>query len=298
MPIPDLLTRPYTPVDTGRASVVKALLFGLFVCLFIGVFTPFGLSGTSAGLWRVALCYGLATTGVMLVFHLLVPRIIPAFFQPEHWTVGRMIAWTLDNVGAVVLVNLWVSHALGLMPLTVGSAVQFTGYTLAVAVIPVVLMLLWNEHRLSRRFRQGSDKVNASMVRPEERDPGPTVSEAKPSGGTVTIPTENGKEDLVLPAEDLLFIRSAGNYLEVHVRAKGTTERNVVRGSLRAVEAALADRPRFLRCHKSHLVNLGQVQRVSGNAQGYKLHLGDGVDPVPVSRSLNKRLEELLAART
>jgi hypothetical protein len=45
-------------------------------------------------------------------------------------------------------------------------------------------------------------------------------------------------------------------------------------------------------------VNLPAVEHVSGNAQGYKLHLKNVQELVPVSRNLNAQLtEQLQAAR-
>ena len=56
------------------------------------------------------------------------------------------------------------------------------------------------------------------------------------------------------------------------------------------MEKQLSDLPQFFRCHRTYLVNLDRVGHVSGNAQGYKLHL-EGIDNlVPVSRSLNEEI--------
>ncbi len=94
---------------------------------------------------------------------------------------------------------------------------------------------------------------------------------------------------------ELLFIRSAGNYLEVHHLEGGRVARKVVRGSLKMVEARLAEWPRLMRCHKSYVVNLDRLVKVGGNAQGYHLRLDHGEELVPVSRSLNHRLAALVA---
>ena len=111
----------------------------------------------------------------------------------------------------------------------------------------------------------------------------------------IAIPSENGKEDVVLPAAELLYIRSSGNYLEVFHGGAKQVGRKVVRGSLKRTEEALAGVPGMKRCHKSHIVNLARVERVSGNAQGYHLHFRGTAETVPVSRTLNASLSGLLA---
>jgi DNA-binding LytR/AlgR family response regulator len=57
--------------------------------------------------------------------------------------------------------------------------------------------------------------------------------------------------------------------------------------------AALQGKQNIYRCHKSYLVNLAKVNHVSGNAQGYKLHLKDVEDQIPVSRKLNEEIKEI-----
>lgn len=292
-----LFSRAYSPVNTGWSMVRMALLFGLFVCLFLGVFMPFGLPAGALDRWLIASCYGAITSIVMVLLNGIAPLLIKGWFTAERWTVGREMVWVLCTVGAISGANLLFSKLVGFVPITWGWALQFLGYTLAVAIFPVTLLVLLNERRLSKRYGEGSEHVNSAMASASVGTDQGQKSETAVASGSITIPSENGKEDISVAAGDLLFIRSAANYLEVYTRQGKKPGRSVIRGSLKAAELALADRSHLLRCHKSHLVNLDRVQRVSGNAQGYKLHLMDGVDPVPVSRSLNKRLEELLADR-
>lgn len=61
----------------------------------------------------------------------------------------------------------------------------------------------------------------------------------------------------------------------------------MLRSTLRRMEDALASWPQFFRCHRTYLVNLDKVAHVSGNAQGYRLHLEGLDDTIPVSRNLN-----------
>jgi DNA-binding LytR/AlgR family response regulator len=44
--------------------------------------------------------------------------------------------------------------------------------------------------------------------------------------------------------------------------------------------------------HRSYLVNLNYVEHVTGNAQGYKLHLNSHEEKIPVARNSIKNFEE------
>lgn len=293
------LSRPYRLMNLGTASWRNALVFGLLIFLFLLVFQPFGLSTYPGSLWMVAVGYGATCAAVMLFLNGLVASNLPQFFSERHWTVGREIAWTFLNVALIGLANLLYSMAIGFARFSWEMLLLYEGYTLLIGLFPVTVTILLTEARLSRRYQQGSERMNTGLPKPagtldEHQNAGAAPSVAS---SMITIPSENGREDLSMTAKDLLFIRSAANYLEVHQAGRTEMKRHVLRGSLKRAEEALADHPQLVRCHKSHLVNLDRVTKVSGNAQGYHLHLDQGEDTVPVSRKLNGRLPDLLAGR-
>lgn len=294
------LSRPYHQGQSTRSVLRRGLAFGLFVFLFLWVFRPFGLDRVPQGLLLITAGYGLVCSVTMLLLNLGGPLLLVHWFDEQRWTVGREILWSAVNVACIGAANVWYSVAMAIMPFSWGALIWFELYTLLIGLFPISAMVLINEARWSRRYRDGSQRVNASMARPIRKDPEPPVPTAPvdQQESRITIPSESGREDLELALADLLFIRSAGNYVEVHHVVKGRPARTVLRGSLKRVEAALSTAPVLFRCHKSHVVNLGRVVRVSGNAQGFKLHLGDDVEQVPVSRQFNGRLEDLLGSRS
>lgn len=303
-PMRTFLSRPYGLNLPGPASWRLGLLFGAFVFLFLAVFQPFGLGTLPQAVWPVALGYGLTCAIVMWILNTLAPRVLPQWFNEDRWTTGRQILWILVNIAVVGLGNALYTVLAGIGSLTTRTILWFEAYTLLIGVFPVTALVLWNEARLRGRYHSGSDRLNAELLTgtaspPVHGEPSPIPRQGEPGTAEVTVivPSESGREDLGVPLGNLLFIRSAGNYLEVHYLEHGRATRKVLRGSLKRATEALAGHRRLLRCHKSHLVNLDRVDRVSGNAQGYHLHLAGGVDPVPVSRQLNDRLEDLLAGR-
>lgn len=109
--------------------------------------------------------------------------------------------------------------------------------------------------------------------------------------------TENpGKEVLQIPAEELLLISSADNYIDIHWNDSGTTKHQVLRQTMKAVEEELSNYRYFFRCHRTAIVNLNQVKRVTGNSVGCKLEIHGIDEPVSVSRSAREELYELMGA--
>ena len=225
------------------------------------------------------------------MLNVMIPRALPRWFSEPHWTVGRELAWTMANVGLIALANAAFTSAMGLVPWSLAMLVNFILYTLAIGVFPIAISIVLNEMRLYRSYMERATVINERLD--QRGGPPDPVAEAAEQ---LRIPGEKDAPGLTIGLNDLYFVRSADNYVEVHHRSDGRVQRTVLRGSLKAIEDALRMRhARFLRCHKQHLVDLHKVERTSGNAQGLRLHLKDVEAPVPVSRKLTKAVRELLA---
>ncbi len=109
------------------------------------------------------------------------------------------------------------------------------------------------------------------------------LSETKPeTNETISIKTPLISENFELDLSRLLFVNADGNYLKIHLKNEAPL---LKRMTLNSLEEVLANYPQVLRVHRSYLVNLMQVEKVSGNAQGYKLRLKGSDETVPVSRN-------------
>lgn len=91
--------------------------------------------------------------------------------------------------------------------------------------------------------------------------------------------------DFLIAAEDIEWLQASGNYVNLRVRGHDYP----LRSTLAGIEGRL-DPDRFVRIHRSHIVNLERVASIepldSGDA---RLHLHDGV-MLPCSRTYRERL--------
>lgn len=90
----------------------------------------------------------------------------------------------------------------------------------------------------------------------------------------------------ITPA-NLLCIKSKGNQAIVFYSAKSgiqkKSEKNSLKNFTKLVESRSA---KVIRCHKSYIVNLNKLDKISGTSKGYKIHIKDLDFPIPVSRRL------------
>lgn len=265
------------------------LLYSGFVFLFLFIFQPFGLSELPNGLFTVALGYGLTTFVVMALLNLAFPPLFPRYFVEEKWTLGRELGWTLVNIALIGLANLIYSSFVLVFTFSIKGLLVMETFTIAVGLFPISISLLIKEARLSKKYVQRSETINRLLDEQIPVTVSPTISQS------LTLPSETRAEDFSLSAEQLLYIRSSDNYVEVFYKVPDAVERKLLRNSLKNITEAVQAWPNLFRCHKSYLVNLDRVRHVSGNAQGYKLHV-EGVDLlIPVSRQWNDEIKTRLA---
>lgn len=98
------------------------------------------------------------------------------------------------------------------------------------------------------------------------------------------ISTQVKQDDFSLDIDQLLFAKADGNYIELTKSNNNQITTEVKRISLTQFETQIVDYPHFFRCHRTYLVNMFKVQKVSGNSQGYLLSFNETNIKIPVSR--------------
>jgi hypothetical protein len=221
--------------------------------------------------------------------HLVVAALLPAiYWLHRRWPVAagpRNVAIhvlcvvpysVLHTLGMAALRLLWFNAILGeaySFPVTA----ERLGYEFAKDVISYTMLsggVLILKHLLDRR------PVALPM-------PGPAG----------TLPERfavrrRGKE-IMVDVADIDWVEASGNYAVLHVGGE-TLE---IRSSLTKLEGELDPR-RFVRVHKSHLVNIARVVEVTPWVSGdWRIRLQDGAE-VNLSRRYRQRFEALVPVRS
>lgn len=322
-----LLSQPYPTEEPVSRRLVKALAITAFVGLFLLVFQPFGLYDwqTPAKTEKI-LGFGLVTFGVMIADSFLLPLLFPRYFSDAHWTVGREIICTILLLFVIAIGNrLYLGWLFG-QSSTVYGWLQMIGITFVIGIFPTVGAVLISYIVQLRRYSRAAAELPDYSTLPTREEPSlrervSAVRAHDAPNATLTLVADNEKDSLTLRSDALLFIESSDNYctvvyLKTNPTGQDQSVKLLLRSSLSRLEAQIAgqpglgqpdlgqpdsrslDHPHIVRCHRSYIVNLDRVERVTGNAQGYKLHLLGGQFQVPVARQYNDSLISQLKSLT
>lgn len=278
-----------------------AMLAGLQLLLEVsrGVFAyPYPMQDLRLiGILSCSIGFGLCLVAVHA--RLFAPRWLPAstLLAAIATASGMLISPTLDGkTSSVLLVATTVSLGLALAGvrgrkrgawLQVGALLVFglanllapgsfidLGFYLLVAGLMIGLMILQaaaysRERRLRVEQRLRADRLQYALDQ----------AQAEQTPRVLTVPGVGTVKQVQL--ERIVRIQGAGDYVELHVddgsRLLHTT-------TLNELDAELS--PRFLRVHRSHLVNTHYIERLERAEGGTgTLHLR-GSEPVPVSRRI------------
>ncbi len=198
---------PYT-TPAWKNTLQTALGIGGFVGLFLVSFQPFGLSETNHPYqnWLI-LAYGLVTALVIVVYDRMIVRSFPKFYREEHWTVGRAI---FENSLIILLIGT-CNFFYTLQIFT--SSWNLMGYftmllmTCMVGIFPITFMVFIKYNiKLKRNIKE------AEVLEKEIQF---LNKKSNAENTKITIPSLYQQDDLVLSQEQLIWISSADNYVEV-----------------------------------------------------------------------------------
>ncbi|PLX05865.1 MAG: hypothetical protein C0596_15295 [Marinilabiliales bacterium] len=117
------------------------------------------------------------------------------------------------------------------------------------------------------------------------------------TGAQIDLFAENEKDYFEIKLNELLFIEANDNYSGIYIAHDNQIKKLLLRSSLKRMEDQLKDFDFITRCHKSYIVNIHNIKKISGNAQGYKLHFEDTDIEIPVSRSFPKSIIQKIKAK-
>lgn len=202
----------------------------------------------------------------------------------EEWTIGKEIVLFMVVLGVICLNIFLIFFGFDLTsssPLVVFKAVVFN--TLSIAIFPIIILVLFEQYNHQKKQLLKANDMNKSLPQNSEK-----VSEL------IQLTGENGKVELQLMPDELIFLKSDGNYVEVY-HGLNQPKKNLIRNRLKSLKNQLPGEF-FFQCHKSYIINKRSIVSVQGNARNFELMLRDVSALIPVSRSKSEELRLFLSA--
>ncbi len=283
------LNQPY-PLEKDFLPVLKRSLgIGLFIFLFSRMFLSAPLNKVpSPNIEFILAGFGFITFMTILIIRYVIPSLLPRLFNEKNWKIKNEILTILLIIFSIGFLNLLYGYWGGYLSFSLIDIIQVQSGTLTVGIIPVTVVVILNQNRLLKKHLKSALGLNTIIESggfcPEETQ-----------NPFVLLHSENGKDSLEIKITNLLCIKSVDNYVEIYWIGRGSPEKYLLRNTLTRIEDMVSDFHVIFRCHRSYLVNINQISKVTGNSRGYLLQLPQIDEEIPVARRLSRQFKELLS---
>ncbi len=285
MPIFKTLNKPYPHEESIKKKIFIAALFGVFIGLFLLILKPFDIQNLTHKHKTIFLLgYGFITFLSMLITFVIFPVIFKKFHNKEKWTTGKEIIHITTTLFLIALLNIpysavFCNYCPPFETETYAGALIFSMMSVFIlGIFPVSIMVLVYQNILLKRNIKNAEIATQKIKKrstPQE---------------TISIYSNNKRNMLSININQLLVIEANGNYINVYYEENDKLIKEMIRNTLKNTEDITEKHSNIIRCHKSYIVNLSKLKKVTGNAQGYKLTFNHLSFTVPVSRNLSKKI--------
>lgn len=279
----NIFSRPHPFYNDAKAILVRLSIIGGLVAFILIVFQPFGTDSFQHPYKKLYLMGHGMIASLSFGFVLLgLPRLFPKQINEETWVVWKQISiltlgFLLTAMCAYFYMNWFFNQ-----PFHWGNFFGFLPIVGVIGLFPTLIITLLDNNRKLKKHRQIAENLTEKIAPPQEQLQ------------MVTLNDENGNLGIEVALKNLVYIQSASNYVEVHHLENGNLKKVLIRNTLSKIEKQLPS-DHIKKCHRSYLANLNLIEKITGNAQGYRLHFPFSTEiTVPVSRSKGKELLQIL----
>lgn len=275
----EFLKKPYPFNDDLKQNTKLIFVTSLILFLLFFIFQPFDIKALNNH-EKYSLIIGL----IVVIFLglsinlLLIPALLADTQFFKKWTVLLEILWNLWIVFTIATGYFVYFQLIGDFSFSFYILIK----VLIISAIPVSILIPYNRNRLLRIHLQSALELNRHLQ--EKANPLPKV---------IHLQSDYEKDDLSVDVNELLYIRSANNYIEVFWQDRKGVHSRMVRCTLKSAEEAAKEYPFIFRCHRAFIVNISKIKRLEGNSQGYLLYVGEEEHAISVSRKYMLQFKEL-----
>ncbi len=264
---------PYFSVLKEESLRIFFISFGVF--LFILFFQPFPLDSLN---YYNRLLYVTGFGVISFFFQLLILVVLPLIFP------GMLKRRENDNFRAFLLGFIFIL----ISGLAFAFYIRYVGQTylslyilfkvFLVCLFPLIILMILHKNKYLVQVIEvlkEQNKLYLSKLKEYEN----IVDEEE-----INLISSNKSDQLVLKYKQIISVKSADNYIEISYMKGGDVESKLLRSTLKNIELQLASRSYFIKCRRTHLVNVLFVEKIVRSSGGYSLKMSCFDETIPISR--------------
>ena len=264
--------KPLPPYLNEKQNIVRLILFtSLFALVFINIYSPFGVDKwfNLTNLQFLTYSSLIILAGVLVV---VVSRIIMFQVCKRHIiNIWEYLLWIFTEVFLMALF-----YALFEKLFLDDKRIFSDLVKLSARNTSLVLLLPYSVSWLYFSWRDKKEQIDRLAD---------VQSFSANTRNMIPFYDDKGVLKFSIKKENLLYLESAENYVNICYLNKGTVSKYLLRDTLKKIEESFSG-TEIIRCHRSYMVNFDKVKVIRRDKDGLKLELDNPlVIDLPVSKT-------------
>jgi DNA-binding LytR/AlgR family response regulator len=264
-------------------GLMLSISFGVF--LFVLFFRPFPMFINDADN-RLLIVAGLS--GIifllMIVTRITLPWLVPRYITPHAESELPPVAASLALLVLSSVAFAFYLHYVAMMPVSFVTIIRIVLLCAASVAVLRVADVMLRMHLEQQHLLKEKKLMQVQLERYEDDF----------LNKIIELPSDNLSENLTVAVADVVFVRSADNYVEVMFRDGEQHSKKLLRNTLKNVSLQLQPYSNFLRCHRTSIVNIHYMEKLVRQQNSYHLLLKNSSETLPVSRQYLMSIRESL----
>lgn len=279
----DILKKPYPFNFSFKRNVFVALSVGVFIYLINQLlFSDTGQKYFVFQKTKISIILGIITFVCIILILDFLPRFLFSTAKKESWTISKEL-----GIISILHFGIFVFNYIFLISISKDQSfamsiiffVSMVVSTILIGFIPSSI-IVWMDYTIKLKSNLKQTLLHNQKLKNILKNEKTTVSEK-----IIELPSDTVKDTIKFNLNNLLFVKSDGNYIEIYIRERDQVVKTFYRFSIQKIEEALSEFSFIIRTHRSYLVNIRNIEKSKGNARNYQLFF-EGLDySVPVSRN-------------
>jgi hypothetical protein len=260
-----------------------SISFGVF--LFVLFFEPFPLDHFD---FKDRLLFVAGLGGIVFLFIFLV-RIVYPWLVENNLQSDKEPALPSYMSGFVILAFSSVAFSFYLNYVGfVGISFYLVFKVVLLCLAPPVILGLYDKIRELNRQIEGLISEKKVIQKQIEKYEDENLNKS------IDFISENNAENLSLLIGEVVFIKSADNYVEILYLEGDQFKKKLIRNTLKNIELQIKHYTNFIRCHRICIVNTHYVDKLVSNYNNHSLILKGYDEQIPVSRQYLLKVKEAI----
>jgi len=264
--------KPIPPYLNEKQNIIRLILFtSLFALVFINAYSPFG-ADRWYNLTRFEFFTYSSLTILLGVLVVVISRILMYHVCKRHTiNIWQYLLWIFAEIFSMALAyslfeKLFLKDARMFTELVKNSSRN----TALVLLLPYSVLWLYFS------WRDKKEQIERLADYP---------SSSENSRNMIPFYDDKGILRFSIKKENLLYLESAENYVNICYLNKGKVSKYLLRDTLKKIEENFSG-TEIVRCHRSYMVNFEKVKVIRKDKDGLKLEFDNpSVTDIPVSKT-------------